>query len=345
MDIKKINKFLTEKPGFLKKGPKEVLIRLSDIYNEDVTVRDLELVKTSQKAIRASLKASKGKVDTKPQPEKTSDLKASKQVSRPGIGKEGLFTVKMESRYMYDASRCAELKPREVNSLKPYTKGNPDNVLILADTHFPFCREGYLEHVRKVQEEYKCGTVVHIGDEVDLCAISQWESDPDGFSAGSEADLAQQEMKKWYSVFPSVKVCIGNHTARPFRMARTAGIPKKFIKTYEEAWEAPKGWQWSENWEIKDVLYTHGTGLSGESAAIKLASQLRQNCVIGHIHTSAGIQYNASKKDLVWGMQVGGAIDDTKYAFAYAKDQLKKSIIGCGVVLNGKLPLFIPMEL
>jgi len=205
-----IEKFLINHKGYLKCSPTKTLKAITKKW-DSVGKPTIEDIKTSQKAIRASLKASKLKVDTKPQPEKRSDLKASKQVSRPGIGKEGLFTVKMESRYMYDASRCAELKPREVNSLKPYTKGNPDNVLILADTHFPFCREGYLEHVRKVQEEYKCGTVVHIGDEVDLCAISQWESDPDGFSAGSEADLAQQEMKKWYTVFPEVKVCIGNH--------------------------------------------------------------------------------------------------------------------------------------
>lgn len=228
---------------------------------------------------------------------------------------------------------------------RPYTKGDKRNVLVIADSHLPFCREGYLEHCRSIQEQYECGTVVHIGDEVDLCAISQWERDPDGFSAGSEAEMAQEQLYDWYEVFPEVKVCIGNHTARPFRMARTAGIPNKFIKAYEEAWNAPEGWKWADNWEIESVLYTHGTGLTGDKAAINLASQSRQNCVIGHIHTCAGIQYNASKKDLVWGMMVGGATDDKAYAFAYAKDQIKKSIVGCGVVLGGKLPIYIPMSL
>lgn len=227
---------------------------------------------------------------------------------------------------------------------KKINEYNPDNVLVIADTHFPFCREGYLEHCLNVQQMFNCGTVVHIGDEVDLNGISKWEKDPDGFSPGTEATMALDELKKWYKAFPNVKVCIGNHTSRVFRLAKSNGLPKKFIKSYEEAWEAPKGWQWSENWEINDVLYTHGTGNSGPQAAMKIAERYRQNVVIGHCHSVAGIQYSASKKDLIWGMMVGGAIDDSSYAAAYAKDQLKKSVVGCGVVL-GNLPIFIPMTL
>jgi len=226
------------------------------------------------------------------------------------------------------------------------SKGITKNVLVIADTHFPFCKKGYLEHCLAISKKYNCNEFIHIGDEVDLCGVSQWEKDPDGFSAGTEASLAQIDMKKWYNAFPNMKVCIGNHTARPFRQARANGVPKKFLKSYEDAWEAPKGWQWAEHWEINGVLYTHGTGYSGANAAIRIATRHRQNTVIGHIHSEAGVQYSASKIDLVWGMQVGGALDDSSYAAYYAKDNLKKSIVGCGVVLNnGKLPIFEPMLL
>lgn len=44
-------------------------------------------------------------------------------------------------------------------------------------------------------------------------------------------------------------------------------------------------------------------------------------------------------------MNVGGAIDDSTYAAAYAKDQIKKSIVGTGVVLDGILPIYLPMKL
>src|ERR1700751_427086 len=198
-----------------------------------------------------------------------------------------------ETKYDYKLQN-AELEeekvvmPKFVHSKAKNRTYNKDNVLIIADTHFPFEKKGYLEHCLNIRDKYNCGTIVHIGDEVDLCGISQWEKDPDGFSAGTEASLAQEKMKIWYKAFPEVKVCIGNHTARPFRLARANGMPKKFIKTYEDAWEAPKGWKWAEHWEIDGVLYTHGTGFSGANAAIRIATRHRQNTVVGHIHSEAG---------------------------------------------------------
>jgi hypothetical protein len=211
--------------------------------------------------------------------------------------------------------------------------------------HEPFCKKGYLEHCIAIRDKYKCGRIILIGDEVDLCGVSQWEKDPDGFSAGTEAELAQAKMKAWYAAFPTAFVCIGNHTARPFRQAKSNGVPKKFMKTYEEAWEAPSTWKWADSWEFNNIHFTHGTGHSGPNAAIKIATRHRQSTVIGHIHSEAGIQYSASKIDLVWGMQVGGALCDKSYAAHYAKDQIKKSIVGCGVILDGKIPLYEPMIL
>jgi predicted phosphodiesterase len=220
-----------------------------------------------------------------------------------------------------------------------------NNILVIADMHEPFCKKGYLEHCITIRDKYRCGRIILIGDEVDLCGVSQWEKDPDGFSAGTEAELAQAKMKVWYTAFPEAYVCIGNHTARPFRQAKSNGVPKKFMKTYEEAWEAPKTWKWADSWEFNNIHFTHGTGHSGPNAAIKIATRHRQSTVIGHIHSEAGIQYSASKIDLVWGMQVGGALDDKSYAAHYAKDQIKKSIVGCGVILDGKTPLYEPMNL
>lgn len=252
----------------------------------------------------------------------------------------------LKSKSSIDISKDIKI-PLKVNytNVKESKWYDLDNTLVIADMHLPFCKEGYLEHCISIRDKYNCGTVVLIGDEVDLCGVSQWEKDPDGFSAGTEASLAQEQLKEWYKAFPVAYVCIGNHTARPFRQAKANGIPKKFIKSYEEAWEAPNTWKWADHWEFNNVHYTHGTGYSGPNAAIRIATRHRQNTVIGHIHSEAGIQYSASKIDLVWGMQLGGALDDTSYAAYYAKDQLKKSIVGCGIVLNGELPIYEPMRL
>jgi len=48
---------------------------------------------------------------------------------------------------------------------------------------------GYLDFCLRVQERFGCSDVIHIGDEVDNHAISYHEHDPDGLSAGSEAEL------------------------------------------------------------------------------------------------------------------------------------------------------------
>lgn len=309
---KEIYHWLQEYKGYLRKSPEWLMFNTGGDYS----------VSDYRNALREARKDNPGYSSMKP---KT----------------KSKILVTDEVDYKYEWSL-----PKKRASLAKVNKNyDPNNVLAIADTHFPFVRKGYLEHCLDIQEKYKCGTVVLIGDEVDNCAISQWEKDPDGFSAGTEAELAQAMMKEWYKAFPNVKVCIGNHTSRPFRLARANGMPKKFVKSYEEAWEAPKGWQWAENWEIDGVLYTHGTGFSGANAAIRIATRYRQNVVIGHIHSEAGIQYNASKIDLIWGMQLGGAIDDNSYAAYYAKDQLKKSIVGCGVVIGGALPIYEPMRL
>lgn len=228
---------------------------------------------------------------------------------------------------------------------KPFNGGDPNNVLIIGDTHIPFDRPGYLEFCRNIQEEYDCGTVVHIGDETDNCALSQYEKDPDGLSAQSEYEIALTRIKDWYKVFPKVKLCIGNHTARPFRLARTIGIPSRFLKSYEEIWEAPQGWEWADSFDIAGVHYTHGNGSAGSGAALKRAMQIRQSVVMGHLHKEAGIQYNVSNRDALFGMLVGCGISDKEYAFYYAKDDPRKSIVSCGVVLAGETPILRLMPL
>ena len=333
MKLSKIQKpilnWILENPGYLKTSPKVV----AKYYPKKVSSKDiqiaLEQARISYKIHLEDLKVS----DINPK--KIVNIKESiKRLKPTPVEKlsDNLYKAKIES------TKKSILK-LERNSY------SLDNILVIADMHEPFCKKGYLEHCIAIKDKYQCGRIILIGDEVDLCGVSQWEKDPDGFSAGTEAELAQAKMKVWYTAFPEAFVCIGNHTARPFRQAKANGVPKKFIKSYEEAWEAPKTWKWADSWEFNNVHFTHGTGHSGPNAAIKIATRHRQNTVIGHIHSEAGIQYSASKIDLVWGMQVGGALDDKSYAAHYAKDQLKKSIVGCGVVVDGILPIYEPMLL
>jgi len=234
---------------------------------------------------------------------------------------------------------------KDITFLEPYKNGNLRNTLIIGDTHIPFEKEGYLEFCREMQEKYDCGSVVHIGDLTDNHAISYHDHDPSGKSPGDEFDLALEKCKKWYHTFPDVKVCIGNHDALPFRKLFTAGLPAKWLKSYQEMLESPKTWDWGFIHEVNGVIYQHGTGLSGEMASVNAARENRQSTVIGHLHTVANMRFLASNKDLVFGMSVGCGIDHNKYAFAYGKENIRKPIISCAVVLEGRQPLLLPMNL
>lgn len=49
--------------------------------------------------------------------------------------------------------------------------------------------------------------------------------------------------------------------------------------------------------------------------------------------------------NLIFGVSVGCGIDHKAYAFAYGKENTRKPVVGCSVVLQGKLPINIPMEI
>lgn len=236
----------------------------------------------------------------------------------------------------------ARLTPKEYALISDHRGGK--NIGVIGDTHEPFCLPGYRDFCYETFDQFGCGRIVHIGDEIDAHAMSYHESDPDGQSAGDEADNAQTRMDLWYKTFPNVDVLIGNHTEMHYRKARTANIPTKFIKDYREAWNAPDGWNWHEQLIIDDVLLEHGTGSSGQMAAINRARDHRMSTAIGHIHSFGGVMYSASERDLIFGLNVGCGIDVKTYAMRYGKKFSKRPTIGCGVIM-GKVAFFVPMDL
>ncbi len=257
------------------------------------------------------------------------------------IARAKMLKVKINNNYK---TAVSDIESTVEDSPKPFLTGDKKNVLVIGDPHEPFCKDGYLEFCREMQEKYNCGTVIHIGDAVDNHAISYHEKDVTGMSAGQEFSLAKAKMKRWYYTFPEVRVCIGNHDALPFRKLFTAGLPKEWLKTYEELLEAPKTWKWDFVHQHEGVIYQHGTGLSGEMASINAARENRQSTVIGHLHTVCNTRFLASYKDVIFGASVGCGIDHTKYAFAYGRENTRKPVLACAVVLNGKTPINLLMN-
>lgn len=221
-----------------------------------------------------------------------------------------------------------------------------DHVLVVGDTHIPFEHPGYLDFCLSIQKRVKCQTVIHIGDLIDNHALSYHEHDPNGRSPIDEMAEADKHLQGWFSAFPRLFLCRGNHDRLPERKARTFGLPMRCFKDFRQVWNFPKEWVDDFSFNIDGVLYTHGTGLNGDNAHIKGASQNRQSTVIGHVHHVGAVNYLVSEKDRIFGMNVGCGIDRKTYAFEYGRDFTKKPFLGCGVVTDeGKYAQVFPMEL
>lgn len=210
----------------------------------------------------------------------------------------------------------------------------------------PFEHRNYLEFVKGIQRKCKCGTVVHIGDLVDNNSISYHEKDPEGMSPDAEMNETDKHLLVWYKAFPRLYLCRGNHDILVDRKRKTAHLPKRAFKPYRDIWNLPGGWEDGFEFIIDSVLYKHGTGFSGRYAHVTATERSRQSTVIGHTHASGGVEYLASSRDCIFGMQVGCGIDRKAYAFAYGKDFPRKPILGCGVVTDkGAYAQFFPMNI
>lgn len=217
-------------------------------------------------------------------------------------------------------------------------------VLAIPDTHAPFEHRDCLPFLAYLKKTYSPKAVVHLGDEVDFHALSQYDHDPDGMSPGDELKKALAKMKDFYDLFPNVKVCTSNHTDRPFKKAYKHGIPSAFIKSYKEFLKAPAGWDWADHWEIDGVRYEHGESYTGAAASLKMATGNMQSTVHGHLHSHAGIHYSRNVNKLYYGFNVGCLIDTDAYAFRYGKNMKDKPVLGAGIIHNS-IPHFIPMLL
>src|SRR4030042_4011987 len=135
---------------------------------------------------------------------------------------------------------------------------NKDTVVgAFGDTHEPGCHPRFFEFVRDTFRAHGVNQVVCLGDLVDHHFISRHTSEGDALSPIDELKLAIDNLKKWTKEFPNVKCCIGNHDAIPVRQAKELGIPKEFIRSLNDVYDLPKGWEWKQSWEIDDVLYEH----------------------------------------------------------------------------------------
>lgn len=310
MTKEEIKQFLKNKPGYIKFGA----FKLSNIIDADE-----ELCYQALQEVRREFKNKPGKGNKTFKIKLDEDFKTSKDVIKDAFN---------SNNWIKDVFK---------ETVKKSKSGK--NVLVIGDLHEPFCLDNYLEHCVETYHKYKCNEVVFIGDIIDNHASSYHETDPDGHSAGQELKIAIQRIKQWYKAFPKATVIIGNHDRLIMRKAYSSGLSKMWIKDYAEVLGTP-GWNFTESIEIDDVLYIHG---EGGTARARVRRDL-QSVVQGHLHSQAYIDWCVGAKFKLFGMQIGCGIDHKSYAMAYGKEGPKPAI-ACGVILQGKVPINIMMNL
>lgn len=251
---------------------------------------------------------------------------------------DNILIAKKIAREFTEEEYASSIKKRPVFNSKP----EPKNILVIGDSHIPYEHEGYLDFCKEQYDRFNCDTVIHIGDLIDSHATSRHPSLPDAYSPGDELYYTIKKLRPWYKAFPNMKVCIGNHDVRAYKLAAETGLASKWLKGFAEVLETPT-WEFEEEFDINGILYTHGTGTSGRTAAITRALNAGQSVVIGHLHTDAGILYHRLKNKTIFGMVVPCGVNENSYGMNYAKNFPRKSVLGCGIVL-GDQPIITIMN-
>lgn len=216
-------------------------------------------------------------------------------------------------------------------------------ILVISDMHTPYGHPDTVDFLKALKRKYSFDKVVCIGDEVDYHALSFHDSDPDLLGAGQELEDAIAALSPIYKMFPRVDVVESNHGSMVLRKALVTGMPRRLLKSYNDILLAPKGWKWSDdlslNTPLGPVYFHHSRG-----AALKTSQAYGMSHVCGHQHEQFNISYWSTPEKLLFAMTTGCLIDRRSYAFAYNKTNLKRPIIGVGVIIDG-LPKLEPMIL
>ena len=209
--------------------------------------------------------------------------------------------------------------------------------LVIGDLHCPADHEDYLQFCLDMKRKYKTNNTVFIGDIIDHEAISAHDKNPALPGALDEFHQAINRVMRWHLAFKHSVVCIGNHDARVHKKAVKNGIPEFYLKSYSDTYHTPH-WNWDYSYECDGVYYTHGDGWGGQYPSFNAAKARLQSVVCGHHHSLASINWMKGPTTMYFGMNVGCGVDQRHAALTYSRPHLKKAVLSCGIVIDGKQP-------
>lgn len=235
----------------------------------------------------------------------------------------------------------------ETYAVRKDDKGDYDNarILLISDMHIPYHHQDLIPFLKYLKDKYKPTRVICLGDELDKHALSYHDNDPDLPSAGDELRKSLPVVQELFELFPKMDIIESNHGSLVWRKAKTFGIPKHYIKSYNDVLGVDGGWKWSFDLTIilpnSQKCYIHHGKTSN---VIQLSQQMGMCAIQGHYHESFKIDYWGNPTGLYWGMQCGCLIDDDTMAFNYNNVNIKRPVIGTGLIIDS-LPILEPMLL
>ena len=218
-------------------------------------------------------------------------------------------------------------------------------ILIISDMHVPYQHKDAIKFLQYVKDKYKPTRVICIGDELDKHSLSFHDHDPDLPSAGDELRIGLPYIQQIKNMFPVMDILESNHGSLVYRKAKTNGIPRYYLKNYNDVLGVGKDWKWHFELLIElpngQKCYMHHGKIA---EGIRLSQTMGMNSVQGHFHERFKIDYWKNPVGLYWSMQVGCLVDDTSLAMSYNNANLKRPVLGVGLIINS-LPILEPMLL
>ena len=163
-----------------------------------------------------------------------------------------------------------------------------NSVLVISDLHIPYHHQDAFDFLKALKRKYKPDLVVNIGDELDHHAISMHEHNPDLMSAGDELKHSKEYIRELEKIFPEMTLVHSNHSSLVYRRALKYGLPKDYLKSYNEFLGVGKGWKWVDDLTItlsdgQRCFFTHGMSAD----VLKVAQQYGMSTVQGHVQDRA----------------------------------------------------------
>lgn len=218
-------------------------------------------------------------------------------------------------------------------------------ILIISDMHIPYHHQDSLEFLKYIKEKHNPTRVICIGDELDKHSLSYHDHDPDLPSAGDELEISLSHIAELKKLFPVMDILESNHGSLVYRKAKTNGIPRHYLKNYNDVLGVDDKWKWHFDLTItlpngQYCYFHHGKASEG----VRLSQTMGMNAVQGHFHEKFKVDYWGNPVGLFWSMQVGCLVNDKSLAMSYNNANLKRPVLGVGLIINS-LPTLEPMVL